>query len=473
MISTSEEYKSLMSSNIRPKCEPVIVLSGTDSDGRQVELTWNAKDIKEMKYSRGIDPIGRELPFMELTWTEIYTGKLNAHSYPEKYDNIVKYMKVELTFVQNLGFFNTWKLLKNSGSTWKSIFTSGKTWRDIKNSVGVERITVPTLFLTARPIIEGQQITWVARDLISFLGDQQVKRFYANPDHYLNPVLNLLINARAGFLNSKELFRALTDTVTENLSRELRFPLEDAILCDLSTKDALKNFLSLYNMHWNFVGNIALATEMEKYINEYDEDNSYYINKNLLYDYPNISVGTDISSYEFKNYVMEEYPQGSYMKSPNSTYSDFGMTIYRTNYNGYGIANSGNVASEINYGISILGDNIEITPINYNSYDNTIRQNIVGEPFIEDNPLNPYDSKSLSAKQRFMFLNWYFKSEYSVLTFTSLANPALEAGDIIKVDTNLYEGNHQLTKTAMIIEMNIEYNGSIKEKFICHELGVI
>ena len=169
MIQVSNAYKELVESNIRPKCEPIINVSGTDNTGKEVKITWNSKDIKDLTLKRAADPIGRELPFMELTWTEIYTGKLNATSYPEKYNNIVSYMKVELSFVQDLGYYNIWQSLVNDGKTWKDLFSQNVTWRQLKKTIPQETIKIPTMFLSAKPTIKGQTITWVAKDLLSFL----------------------------------------------------------------------------------------------------------------------------------------------------------------------------------------------------------------------------------------------------------------------------------------------------------------
>ena len=62
MIPVSDKLKEIMASNIRPKCEPIIKISGIDNNGNQTTITWQAKDIKSMTFKRGIDPIGRELP---------------------------------------------------------------------------------------------------------------------------------------------------------------------------------------------------------------------------------------------------------------------------------------------------------------------------------------------------------------------------------------------------------------------------
>ena len=45
MIQVSDGYKDLVKSNIRPKCEPIIKVSGIDNTGKEIELVWNAKNI--------------------------------------------------------------------------------------------------------------------------------------------------------------------------------------------------------------------------------------------------------------------------------------------------------------------------------------------------------------------------------------------------------------------------------------------
>ena len=99
---------------------------------------------------------------MELIWTEIFIGKLNAQNYPEKYNNIASYMKVELSFAQDLGFYNTWQSLRNNGTTWKDLFSQNVTWKQLKKTVPQETVKMPTMFLSAKPTIKGQTITWVA-----------------------------------------------------------------------------------------------------------------------------------------------------------------------------------------------------------------------------------------------------------------------------------------------------------------------
>ena len=215
-MSFSDKFLEIMNSNIRPKCEPKITVIGTDKNGNTQTITWNAKDIKSLTYHRSVDPTGRELPTMELQWTELYYGKYNADNFPLKYNNIGKYMAVNLEFHQYLGLFQTWKTLKSL--TWKQV--KSLTWKQVKNEVGYENIKMPTMFLAATPEISGHTIKWTARDALSFLTAQEVKGFGEKAGGapvteipYYNPIVYMLINARAGFYYSVELFDYLTRTI--------------------------------------------------------------------------------------------------------------------------------------------------------------------------------------------------------------------------------------------------------------------
>ena len=45
-MSFSDKFLEIMKSNIRPKCEPKITVTGTAADGTTKTIEWNAKDIK-------------------------------------------------------------------------------------------------------------------------------------------------------------------------------------------------------------------------------------------------------------------------------------------------------------------------------------------------------------------------------------------------------------------------------------------
>ena len=483
MIPVSDAYKELVKSNIRPTCEPIIKVSGIDNTGKEIELIWNAKNIKDLNYKRSIDPVGRELPYMELTWTEIYTGKLNAESYPEKYNNITKYMQVELSFVQDLGFYNTWKTLFGSGITWKDLFNGSVSWKQLKNQVTKETIAMPKLFLSAKPTISGQTITWSARDLLYFLEDEKVKSFKigsSSGDYRLlkNVLSYFLIDSRACFLNNRDMFDAISESVSDILNCDDEFRLTNDIIFDGKTKDILKNLVSIENKFLNFKDNKIYFESINNI------DSNVIFNSNIMYEKPIIKQGTNISGYSFKSYNIIRDESAIYELSPvvaNLKLED-GQTFeyYIFNFKGYGEVVSPEEYRDdseiIFYIMPKFGKGtptISVCPINYNAYDNFINNYKVGDIFNENNPLFVYDKDTETAKTRLAFLNNYFNEKSSTIEFTALPNFSLEPSDIVTAETELYDENQQkIFKKVLIVSSEISYNGSFKQKIICHEVEI-
>ena len=484
MIQVSDAYKELVKSNIRPKCEPIIKVSGTDNNGNYTELTWRAKNIKDLKYKRSIDPVGRELPYMELTWTEIYTGKLNAESYPEKYNNITKYMQVELSFVQDLNFYNTWKMVFNSGLSWKELFSKNATWKQLKTKALQETITMPKLFLSARPTISGQTITWVAKDLLSFAIEEQVYEFDGenNNPALKNCVSFFTLNARSPFVKSLGLFTAFTDTVTELLKQEsINENIEKRIICDGTTNNIILNLSSIYNYFLDFQSNIFVMKKFNP-----STVSSYSYKKNVLYSYPKIEKGVNISSYNFKYRIAENDRSRASFKSPawDKLYGNGGRRLHYE-LDGYGDAyesdevsletkiNSGNIKTADIVGTWDSTKKAYIIPIRYNSYEGVINIDAVGEVFSEDNPISPYDATSDIKRARKDFLSSYFTQNSSSLTFEALPNISIETNDVIEIETNLYQSdNKQIIKKGLVVYMELTYSGNLKQKIIAHEVSI-
>ena len=469
MLPTSQAYEDLMQSNIRPKCVPVITVSRIDEHSILTYLTWESKDITSMTFKRGIDPAGRELPFMELQWTELYKGKFNAQQFPEKYNNVAKYMRVKLEFKQKLGFFNTWKLVKQK--TWAQVKES--TWKEIKNNVAEETITMPDMFLAARPVVEGNTIKWTARDILSFLDESQTKAF--NGDTYtidfINPICYLLLNTRGGFLKSKEMFESITEIVDDILTNYsgLYGNIGETVVFNEETNSGILHYLNLQNLHFDF------STDKLNIKNApaYSEPVAVF-SKKIIFNYPKITNGTNISTYNFKNYRMKENTSGIYSVLP-SVSKHFGeLTAYRYDYNGFGRAGSTTVIpSDLTKAWAFAPNNttpFNVIPLDYVGYDNYINNSSNGEPFNEDNQLNPYEAQDQEAVDRFNFLKSYFNGNNTALEFSSLANPAIETGDIVSVDTNLYDDNVQVRKAGVVVQIEVTFNGTCKEKFIVHEL---
>ena len=469
MISVSQKFLELMQSNIRPKIEPTITVKGQDSEGNQVVLTWKPSNIQNMTYKRGIDPVGRTLPYMELTWTEIYYGKLNAENYPEKYNNIVKYMSVELSFEQSLGYFSTWKDLYSAGHTWKTVLEQFKTWKGVKRGVTKETVKLPTMFLVAKPTIQGQTITWTARDLFYFLNQTYAKSFAENIN-YRNPIRWFLLDERGNFRNSNEIFEAITQTQSRAIS-DVDGNLDKIIVFDGSTKNLLMNYASIRNYYWDFENNYAVLKSFADLNVKTIAD--FEFSANIIRQYPQLTENLDVSAYSFKQYFAEVDEESSYTLSPAETITYKGANFYKFLFKGLGVPSSDSEFSISNVAKDTIDivNSITVAPVNFNSYESSITIDNVGEVFVEDNSLNPYSSNDSFIVDRANILaNWFGSKKYSMV-LNSLSNVALETGDLVTVPTNLFSGENRIEKTAVIVGIELQYNGALKQKTLLHEVS--
>ena len=470
MLQVSDKFLELMKSNIRPKIEPTITVKGQDSNGTQVVLTWKPNNIQSVSYKRGIDPVGRTLPYMELTWTEIYYGKLNAENYPEKYNNIVKYMAVELSFEQSLGFFNTWKDLYSAGYTWKNVLEQFKTWKGVKRGVSKETVKLPTMFLVAKPTIQGQTITWTARDLFYFLNQTHAKSFAENIN-YRNPIRWFLLDERGNFRNSNEIFEAITETQSRAKS-DVDGNLDKTIVFNGSTKNLLMNYASIRNYYWDFENNYAVLKSFADLNVKSLID--FEFSSNIIREYPQLTENLDMSAYSFKQYFAEVDEENKYNLSPAETITYKGANFYKFLFKDLGVpsSNSGFSISSVAKDTIDTANNITVAPVNFNSYENSITIDNVGEVFVEDNPLNPYSSSDSFIIDRANILdNWFGSKKYS-MALNSLSNVALETGDLVTVPTNLFNNDERVIKNAIVVGIELEYNGALKQKTLLHEVVV-
>lgn len=471
MVSVSQKFLELMQSNIRPKIEPTITVKGQDSDGNQVVLTWTPSNIQDMKYKRGIDPVGRTLPYMELTWTERYYGKLTAENYPEKYSNIAKYMAVELSFEQSLGFFNTWKNLFSEGYTWKSVLEKVKTWKGVKRDVLKETVKLPIMFLSANPTVQGKTITWTARDLFYFLNQTQTKSFDKNKNiNYRNPIRWFLLAERGNFRNSNEIFDAITATQRKAIS-DVDGNIDKTIVFDGSTKNLLMNYASIRNYYWDFKENCAVLKSFADLNVKTIAD--FEFSTNIIREYPKLTENLDISSYSFKYYLQGTDGEKSYTLSPAEIITYKGAKFYKFLFKGLGVPSSSSgysISSVAKETVDIV-ENITVTPVYSAGYEDTITIGRVGEVFVEDNPLNHYWVNDSFIQQRANILsNWFGSKKYS-MELNSLSNVALETGDLVSVPTNLFKGNTRVVKNAIVVGIELEYNGALKQKTLLHEVN--
>ena len=471
-----------MKSNIRPKCEPKITVTGTAADGTTKTIEWNAKDIKSLSFHRSIDPVGRNLPIMELSWTEVYYGKLNAQNFPIKYNNIAKYMTVNLEFHQFLGFYQTWKMLKSMN--WKQV--KSLTWKKVKNEVAFETVKIPMMFLSATPEISGHTIKWTAKDALSFLTENQVKEFGASlslggsglkiPRY--NPIVYLLINARAAFNHSKELFDYYTRTIDYFNGLDKTKLLPTGIIFDGATNSEIMNYLAPLNEYLDFETDKIVKKTFDGASTTTTDVN---IPLNLQYGNPTCEPCTPMSAYSYKQYRITA-TNGVETVSPSSSElfgTIYGKTAYKNEYyfKGYGQilgSDSSFTYGEINRAISLEETQtatLDYNPLDYNPINYTMNiSDISGESYNEDNHLNVY-GKTENSRRGYNLANWFNENNHIIKNQT----PAMfnwGIGEWAKVETTLWDDrtNKHYVAFSRLLEYNIEYNGAIRQSNIAHEV---
>lgn len=483
-MSFSDKFLEIMKSNIRPKCEPKITVTGTAADGTTKTIEWNAKDIKSLSFHRSIDPVGRNLPIMELSWTEVYYGKLNEQNFPIKYNNVAKYMTVNLEFHQFLGFYQTWKMLKSM--TWKQV--RDLTWKKVKNEVAFETVKMPMMFLSATPEISGNTIKWTAKDALSFLTENQVKEFGADlslggsglkiPRY--NPIVYLLINARASFNNSKELFDYYTRTINYFNGLDKTNLLPAGIIFDGATNSEIMNYLAPLNEYLDFETDKIVKKTFEgaRIITTIDVN----VPLNLQYGNPTCEPCTPMSTYSYKQYRITA-TNGIETVNPSSSElfgTINGKTAYKNEYyfKGYGRkleSESSITYGEINRAIALKETQtatLDYNPLDYNPINYTINvADKKGENYIEDNHLNVYGQTENSTRG-YNLANWFDETNHIIKNQT----PAIfnwEIGGWACVETQLWDDrtNKNYIAFSKLLEYNIEYNGAIRQSNIAHEVA--
>lgn len=487
MLQVSNAYRQLVKSNIRPKCEPIIKVSGKDNNGNDIQLIWRSNNIKDLSYKRSIDPVGRELPTMELTWTEIYTGKLNAESYPEKYNNLTKYMQVELSFVQDLSFYNTWKTLFNGQVKWSDLFL--KTWKQVRNQAPQEIITMPKMFLSARPTISGQTITWVARDFLWFAENTVLKDCnpIATSIPFLNPIMQTISEIANGLnIPTIKNMLLLTNQNLQDFQNYNNPILEKRVIANLTLKNFLLNYINILNLKpYGFEEFFYLDFKEDGscYIAPFASYNTMFVfKKNIMFQTPKITNITNISSYEFKRYSVDLDPNSNYQKSYSKVEiydNDGNPLIYRFDFDGYGAAlneynpNHSYLLYELTYALSNNPEDITVTPIKSSPHIYNKTTGLIGEIFTEDNSLNPYDDTHERMVRRFNFLKSYFNENSSVVEFECLPVNHIQVGDGVDVETSLYSlNNEEVIKGGLIVSQELTYNGAFRQKNILHEYPI-
>jgi hypothetical protein len=481
MLPVSDLFREIVSSSVRPKCEPTIVVENAFGEGRN--LVWEAKNISKMTYKRGIDPLGRSLPFMELRWTEIYKGKLNENSYPQIYEGITEMLPVRLEFKQSYGFTNTWKNIFQNKVTWKQMFQEKKSWRSVRNVSQKETFQFPALFLAGKPTISGSEIEWVAYDFLRFLNNKVDSCFYAQSYFWIIPKV-IALNSCSAFLNQKPFVETIVDFVESFNAQDLNEFCDSMVIFDGTANSLIKDWISLKGKYLDF--SLKSANVKEIFTDFFDT--GYHFGLNFQYENPKITKNENVSSYEFKTYFAQKNEEKKYLRKW-SKYKKFYGSIGGSNdfflffyvFDKYGEAID--CESDIKRAVKVVAENssyvpseedqqIEVIPIDRTSFEQTIVNDNNGTAYIEDNYLNIYDKNSEEMIAKNQNICKYFNKKSDSIVIKTLPNVSLETGDLITVETNLFDtiGN-RIRKTAVIIENELQYNGSLIQTIKAHEVS--
>ena len=247
---------------------------------------------------------------------------------------------------------------------------------------------------------------------------------------------------------------------------------------DGSTKNLLMNYASIRNYYWDFKDNYAVLKRFSSLWVKTTAD--FEFSANIIREYPQLTENLDMSAYSFKQYFAEVDNANSYTLSPAETitYTDVNnkeVNFYKFLFKGLGLTDlTGQplIAKDI---IKTVEDAITVVPVNFNSYENTITianddKVSIGEVFVEDNTLNPYSSSDSFIIDRAQILAKWFGSKKYSMELNSLSNVALETGDLVTVPTNLFNGDERVIKKAIVVGIELEYNGALKQKTLLHEV---
>lgn len=462
MYSVSNEYIELAKSNIRPEIKPTIKVSGRDAEDNYFSIEWTSQDITEFTYKRGIDPFGRTLPFMELIWKERLGSRFTEEDYPEKYNNVAKYMLVEFSLSQKLNF---------SANAEK------------------QKISFPTMFLSARPTISGQTITWVARDIMFFLDKQQSKSF-ATDIPFVNPMRWFLVDERTTFRTNLDGLGVLnqTDAMLSTFGKYTETEnLTDLIVFEGSTKNILMNYASTRNCYWDFEGDKMVLNKVEYLLRK--KTPVFEFSRKAFRENPSTQNVSEVSSYAFKTYSVQLDESEAYELTAKSQDRIGNLDYYYYVFKDLGVPNTPNGAILPLIARSTYAnvEPITVTPALVNGIENSIENPVTGEVFNEDNPCNTYGKNNKHIQERYDLIKKYFNSSVSSVEINSLSNVALETGDIVKYPSNQIEIEYKtiivnglpvvipvfkhVMKPAIVVEIELSYNGGLKQKTKLHEVN--
>ena len=480
MRNVSDAYMQVVSGSVIPKCEPRITLKYKDANDAEQVIVWSAKDIKDFDYKQGADPLNRTLPFIEATWTELYYGDLDENNEPAKYNNVGQFGLVKIEFVQDLTVgLNQWKSLYNQGVKWSDLLSI--TWKNVLRNKQQEIIEMPKLFLMAKPELKNNTITWKAVDLLSLMTTQQSKNFggiqtASGGKVILDPmyiISNLILQERSQFLSSPYVLNSITETVDWlcGEDNEFRPVLTKPIWVNGKTKDILLYFANLLECALKFDGNTIKTT-----YSLINQTGKIPFTSHTLKKHPVLTRNPNVSSYQGSVHKIVVNTEKPYEVYP-SIVEKSGYSLAYWYFDGLGVPEGSDILHNYKYAVcdadnvSLYNPPMKVYPLQEEKTEQIINLNQQGETFIENNPLNMYDyTEEGFGEKRVRFVKRYFSDNAYSIEFEAFPNLAFEVGDIVGIETNLKSQGQSVIKNAVIVEMELNYNGALIERIKAHEV---
>ena len=443
MIVNDNELNALMNESIRPKCTPRIQVQYIDENNNDLRRVFTEENITSLTYKRGIDPIGRTLPYMELVWTETNVEGTIEENEPKSYD-FKSLSLVSFDLTQYLDF----------GGERKSY------------------ITMNSLYLVGTPVVNGNEIVWTARDMMYFLNTNQEIGFQSGLK-FTNPLRYFLLDERAEHKVNKYwegFIRDLSLIQTYLKANDTEDPL-GTVIYQGETKNLLKDIVSTRNYFWDF--SYAVDMELKSFsdlLNQTEVVHTFH--GNTMKKFPELTKNSNISAFNFVQHRVDIKTKETYtIDTPTEV---LGNRIVRFEYEDWGtITNTDKkfLPNTINKSVLTVDivKQITVAPVSIINEDLFVNNNKVGETYSENNTCY-FKENNTKLEERMALLNRYFNDDVYTMQFEGLPHFAVEPCDLVGVETDLTENGERVIKKGVVIEQELSYNGAWEQKMTVHEV---
>jgi hypothetical protein len=448
VIINDTELNALMNESIRPKCTPVIEVTKFVGKNTTIHRAWNENTVLNLTYKRGVDPIGRTLPYMELVWTEPNAEEVIEHETMSKPEDFGALSKVTFTFTQYMDF---------GGESKKTVF-------------------MYPLWLVGTPVVNGNEVVWTARDMMYFLNNKQEIGFRSGLN-FRNPLRYFLLDERASHKSNPDddNFIYALQTTQDRIKDENELVINTTTVYDGTTKNLLKDIASTRNYFWDFDKDGMVLKRFSDLFKLNDIVHTF--KGDTMKKYPDLTQNSNISAFSFERHrakikTKEEYT----LTTPTAVDEEFGVSVNRYDLedwgtvtgheNGYDLPNTIN---KVVYATEST-ESITVAPVSITSEELFVNNNKVGEQYSENNTCF-YKEMNSKMAPRMNFLDNYFNEGVYTMQFECLPHFAVEPCDLVGVQTNIFENGERVIKKGIVVEQELSYNGAWTEKLIVHEVN--